>query len=150
VSDLLPAIRGQKISDAVEARLNTLTGVTVYRSEVATTPPTVANSGGRVAPYVVLYPAATTPTDDLDLADTTSDCSYAMQLTCVAGYSPDCEYLVDRVQALIFRWAPTVAGVAFASFRPPVGYQSGPVRRDQDVSPPRFWVPLQFVIPATT
>lgn len=149
--DTLPAIRTQLITDEVYDRLDTLTDVTVYRSEMPTHPPAaVGDPEGRVSSYVVLYPFGPKPTSETDLADQTKDMDYSMQVTCVAGYSPDAEYLWDRVHALIYRWSPTVTGVAFGGFRPPTGYQPGPLRRNEVVKPPRFWVPLQYVLITTT
>lgn len=143
------------LGDLAEARLKTLSGVTVYRGEVPGEPPVIQSGGrpdasGRVAPYVVLWPGAGRPSAEQDAADSRADLEWPFQLTCVAGYSADCERLVDRVDALIYRWAPTLAGFGFGSCKPPLGFDPGPIRKDEQVKPPRFYLPLQYVLPVTT
>ena len=137
-------IRQQLITDAVFTQLDTLTGVAVYRSEVPASPPLADGGGGRVGPYVVLWPFGGTPTRDQDLGDQTADVDYGMQVDCVAGFEADLEFLVDRVHALLYRWSPTIMGLAFGGLRPPVGYVPGAVQKNDAVNPPRFWLPLQF------
>ena len=144
-----PTIRQKLITDAVFARLQTLSGVAVYRSEVPSSPPRAPDGDGRVGPYVVLWPFGGVPTREKDLGDQAVDIDYGMQLDCVAGFETDAEALFDRVHALVYRWAPTVAGLAFGAFRPPVGYQPGAVQKNEAVNPPRYWVPLQYRIVAT-
>jgi hypothetical protein len=148
---VVPEVTRRLITDAVLARLQTLTGVAVYRGEVVDHPPALANDpDGRVGPYVILYPFGGTPGPEVDLGDTTVDLVYSCQVTCAAGYSTDCEYLTDRVHPLLFRWAPTVTGLVCGPLRPPPGFDPGPVRRDDQPLPPRFYVPLQFRSIVTT
>jgi hypothetical protein len=148
-------IRRQLITDAVVARVAALgSWLTVYRAEIrnpdgSTHLATLPNDD-RVSSYVVAYPYAGSPTGERDLGDTLVDLDYGIQLTCVAGYAADCEYLVDQVHPQMYLWTPTVTGLVFGRFRPPPGFDPGPVRRDPDVTPPRFSVPLQYRIPVTT
>lgn len=143
-------VRWKLITDAVIVRAQTLANVTVYRVEVNTEPPKIPNDPeGRVARYITIQPLLRGLGPNPDLGDTAVDLTYGFQATCVAGYAADCEYLVDQVDALLYRWIPAVAGLVFGAFRPPAGYQPGPVRQDNDVRPPRFWVPLQYQIVAT-
>jgi hypothetical protein len=142
---VVPEVDRRLITDAVFAQLETLTGVTAYRGEVPDHPPALTGDpDGRVAAYVVLYPFGGTPGPEVDLGDTAVDLVYTCQVTCAAGYPTDCEYLVDRVHPLLYRWAPAVAGLVCGPLRPPAGFDPGPVRRDDQPSPPRFYVPLQF------
>lgn len=143
------SIRSKFLTDAVLARLTTLVGVTVYRSEVDTSPPVLPDSG-RVGPYVVVYPFPGKPGQyGQDLGNTGDDLEYTCQLTCAAGFATDCEALVDRVHHLMYVWAPTIAGIVLGTFVPPPGYDPGPVRADTTITPPRFSVPLQYRLTAT-
>jgi len=147
----VPSLRAQLITDSVQARAQTLSGVTVYRSEVEDNPPRLSGDD-RVAPYLVLYPFPGNPGPAGDLGDTAVDLDYTFQATCVAGYSRDCEHLVDLVHPLYFCWTPTVTGLGpsqIGTFKPPPGYDPGPVRIDRTISPPRFSVPLQYRLTAT-
>lgn len=155
-------IRRKVLADLAEAHLKTLTGVAVYRGEITAStdtvhhPPVLTAPGGapdpsgRVAPYAVLYTGAGTRGLDHDVADAHDDLDWSFQVTCAAGYETDCGYLIDRVDGLFYRWAPTVPGLAFGRAKPPLGYDPGPIRRDETVTPVRFWVPLQYRLPATT
>lgn len=140
--------RQQLVTDAVIARLAT-TGFIVYRAEVATTVP-VQPATGRIAPYLVAYPFGKAGGPDPDLGDSTNDLTYTVQVTCVAGFSADTEYVVDQVNGILNRWTPTVTGMVCGTLRPPPGYDPGPVRPDYTVTPPRFWVPLQYRTTVTT
>lgn len=134
------------ITGAVMTRL---AGFTVYRGEVDPHPPTLPDSG-RTAPYVVVWPFGAKDGPDTNLGDTVTDLIYTGQLTCAGGFVEDCEYLAGQVDALMNRWIPALAGVVFGAFRPPPGFDPGPVQRDPDVLPPRFFVPLQYQVTATT
>lgn len=145
----MPSPRQQLVTDAVDARLASLSPtVDVFRGEVTASPDILPN--GRVKSYVVYYPFGPSDGPDANVGDTVTDLTYTCQITCVAGFEADCEYLVDQVAGLMNRWTPTVAGLVFGRFRPPPGYDPGPVRRDDTVKPVRFWVPLQYRITATT
>lgn len=154
----LAAVPRKKLGDLVEARAKTLAGVTVYRGEVPGKPPVIqtggaADSSGRVAPYVVLYTGAGTPSDELDVADAAVDLVWSWQVTCVAGYEADCGRLVDRVDELFYRWTPdrgAIDGLNFGRTKPPLGFDPGFIRRDEAVTPNRFWLPLQYLLPVTT
>lgn len=150
MTDTLPAIRTQLITQALETRLKTLTSVAVYTAEIPDHPPAMVDDvEGRVGPYCVIWPHGPRGPHDLDLADQSPDVDYSVQIDCVAGYADDAQYLWDRVSALIFRWSPTIEGVSFGGFRPPLGAQTGPLRPVNVIKPPRFWVPLSYMISAT-
>lgn len=146
----MPSPRQQLISDAVNDRLLTLApSIDVFRGEL-TTSPVIVPETGRVAPYLVHYPFGRADGPDPNVGDIVTDLTYTNQITCVAGFEADCEYVVDQVDGLMNRWTPTVTGLVFGRFRPPPGYDPGPVRRDDTVKPVRFWVPLQYRVTATT
>jgi hypothetical protein len=143
------SIRSQLITDVVFTRISTLApSVAVYRSEVVDNPPSLPGDD-RVGPYVVLYPFPGHPGPGGDLGGTADDLDYTCQVTCAAGYAPDCEHLVDRVHQLLYKWTPSVAGIVLGQLNPPPGYDPGPVRIDRTISPPRFSVPLQYRLTAT-
>jgi hypothetical protein len=160
VPDLLPAIEQRPITDLVLTRLRQLDGVAVYDGEIlnddgSTHPPAMSDQDPRVGPYVVWYPWGRRATGQYAVSMEETDLVYGGQATCGAGYRPDLEYLLDRVDALLNGWTPVPAdgvldGVAFGQFRRPIGFTAGSIRRDDDVSPPRFWLPDQFVCTATT
>lgn len=139
-------------TDAVLARLQTLTGVTVYDAEVPTDPPLITHADGtvdaaqRVAPYVVLFPLPGAPSADGDLADTDLDLVITWQIDAAAGYRRDLEHLIDRVDALLRRWAPAVDGCTVSGLRHPIGFAAGAIRPATAATPqpPRFWLPLQY------
>ena len=126
------SVSRKALADATVARAQALGGLTVFKGEVVD-PPLIQTGGvpdpsGRIAPYVVLYFGAGSPD---------------------AGYEDDCLNAIDRVHAQFFRWAPTVAGLIVGRLRPPLGFDPGTVRRDDDVNPPRFYLPLLFTLTAT-
>lgn len=149
-------ISRKALADALRAWLVAgLSGVTVYDGEVDPRPPVIQKNGhpdqsGRVAPYVVVYPSPGTPSDEADVADTYVDLVWTVQLTLAAGYSADLLNLIDRVDFLVYRWSPTFEGLATGRLRPPPGFDPGPIRRDDARTPPRSWVPLQYVLQVTT
>lgn len=144
------------VTDAVLARLRTLPHgnllgpeVTVYDGEVPDDVPVLADEGGRVAPYVVLYAAAAYDTDaGRDLADTNADATWSASLTVAAGYRQDAEETRDRVHAWLRRWAPAASGdldgLSLGALRPPLGFQPTRIRSDDDVQPPRFFGVLEY------
>lgn len=141
-------IRSQLVTDAIDARLRTLAGVTVYRGEVPDQPPRYPDSD-RVAPYVVHYPFPGNPGPGGDLAGSSDDLGYTTQVTCAAGFMEDCERLVDRVHQLLFHWSPTVANLVLGWLDPPPGFSPGPIRVDRSITPPRSSLPLQYRCVAT-
>ena len=133
-----------------------LPSVTVYRGEVPDEPPVITTNGqpdssGRVAPYVVLYVLGGSPNVEPDLGESNDDLATGLQLTVAAGYQEDLLHTVDRVHAHLFRWIPDLgAGVVSDRLRPPTGFDPGPARRDDQVRPPRFFLPLLYMLTPTT
>lgn len=141
----MPTISRRVLANTVEARVKTLTGVTVYRGEITSTPPTISADNLRVKPYVILHSASGRPGPEEDLCGDDADLVWSFQLKCVAGYSTDCDGLVDRVAALFERWWIPIDS-ALTSSRCRQLNDLGIANRDDDVSPPRFWFPLVYVI----
>lgn len=153
----MTTISRKVLGDLLDARLKTLTGVTVYRGEVPGKPPVIQTNGtpdpsGRTAPYVVFFSSPGTPgvDDEIDVADLHEDLLWSVQLICSAGYEADLDYLVDRVWGVLYRWSPEVDGLECGPMKPPPGYDPGPARRNDNVTPPRHWTPMQFQLPITT
>lgn len=142
------------ITDALWVHLSTEEGhpdLHWYDTEVDDHPPTLDNSD-RVAPYGVLYPFPGKPGDpsQQSLDWSAADLDYGCQITVAAGFRKDLEYAVDAVRAWVEGWSPTVAGVVAGQFRPPTGFDPGPIQVSRTISPPRLWLPLQYRLTATT
>lgn len=133
-------ISRKALSDAANARAQTITNCTVYLGE----PTNVPNTNGFVVPHVALYPGTGTPSDEQNQADTTEDLDWLLQVTVVAGYVDDLMALLTRVDAAFYRWTPTISGLVCGPLRPPLGFDPGPLQFDKDVTPHRPFLPLQY------
>lgn len=143
------------LSDALDARLKTLPGLTIYPGEVPDKPPLikvagVADPAHRVAPYAVTYPGPGISDVNPSMAPIPTDFLWDVQVTFAAGYKADLLHTLDRAVPLLQLWSPTVAGLTCGHLRPPEGTRLGPVRRDDDVSPPRFYVATVWELHVTT
>lgn len=136
------------LHDQTLTLLRTLGGVSVYDGEVGSRPPVIPDRTGRVRPYVVLYAGTGRRSGDDDLADVVSDAEPTFQTTAVAGYPPDLLYLFDRLVPLLERWAPDLASAVCSS--PRLVTDPGSVRRDDDTTPPRFYLPLLWRLTLST
>lgn len=112
-------------------------------------PPTKSATDLRVAPYFILEPGVGRPGDEVDLGDTLVDLDQPLTVRAAAGDIEDLLALIDRIDARLFRWAPTVDGVVCAPLRLPPGY-TPPLLLDQSVTPARHYSPLQYVLHANT
>lgn len=153
------------ITDQILARLTAgLAPVQVFDAElldrttgqpvtapVITGPDGQPDPSGRVAKHTVLYPWPGDPSTDADLADAHVDLDLIYQVNAIAGWRPDCEQLIDDVDAVLHRWAPVIEGAECSGMRPPVGFRPGAIRRidAERPAPPRFWVPLQYQLRIT-
>lgn len=156
----MAAISRRLLVGAVAARLGTITAATVYYGQVGrlvdgTTghePPAKSPTDPRVKPYVVLYPGAGTDGPDPDAGASAVDLTLPHQVTAVAGDVDDLLALVDRVDALLLRWAPSgpdFAGLHCGQLRRAPGV-AAPLLTDNAVSPPRLYTPLTYVHTTTT
>ena len=151
----MAGISRKALLDALEARLSGYSWLTVYPGEVTSPPPILGAADGtpdpygRVSTYAVLFPSPGTPNSDADLADAHQDLDWTVQISVVSGYLPDLLYGIDQMDGLLHMWAPVIDGIACDGLRPPAGYDPGPARRSDEISPPRFWVPMQYRLTAT-
>lgn len=134
------------VADQVLALLKTLTNVNVYDGEVAddegnrVAPP--SDLDGRVHAYAVLYAS---PGRELALIlDGTGDTLDAtFQVTCVGGDRTRALGCVEAVRSVL-----TGAWILDGTAMLTEVVDPGALRRDDDVSPPRFWAPLLFTVSA--
>jgi hypothetical protein len=61
-----------------------------------------------------------------------------------ASYALDVYALATRIDDALFRWAPEIENYLCGRCEPPLGFDPGPVRKDESVKPHRFWLPLQY------
>jgi hypothetical protein len=95
--------------------------------------------------YAVLYfaPGQSMPES---LADARTDWDGVFQVTCVGPTEEQCLWVVDKVRGALF--APlTVEG---RTVWRPEELGGPPVLRDDDVSPPLFYVPVQYRLHSTS
>lgn len=143
------AIDRKALADAVEARLrDQLPDVVGYQSE-AVDVPLAPGGDGRVVPYWVLHVAPGGPTTQVDLGDCGIDLEWPFQITCAAGEVADLQALMSDVDAVIYRWIPTVPGLVCGPCKPPLGFTGVSIQLDRSVSPHRPFVPLQYVTTIT-
>ncbi|MDX2749652.1 hypothetical protein PV413_03200 [Streptomyces scabiei] len=95
--------------------------------------------------YVVLY---FTPGQAVSesLADARTDFDCMFQVTCVAPTEERCLWLADKVRRALH--AP-VAVTGRTTWRPE-DLGGPPMQRDDDVSPPLFYVPIQYHLKSTS
>lgn len=125
--------------DAVWPLLDAVAGVNTYDGEVPKTPP--LDPDQRVAAYAVLYYSpGRRYASSLNGRQESIDGSF--QVTCVGGDPTRALWCVDRVNAALAGATVTIAG-ATRQVRA-VEADPGPLRRDDNVTPPRHYVPLRF------
>lgn len=155
------------LAQAVGTRLVGVTNATGYFGKVSAltglpgvvgtpdSPPPKSTTDPRVRPYFVVFAGAGTPgvagaEQETDLCDSFVDLTMPFQITAAGGDIDDVLALVDRIDALLFRWTPVVAGVQCGRLRPPPGYNPGPVLTDKDFTPHRLFTPLQYQLTTHT
>ena len=91
--------------------------------------------------YAAVY-ASPGESQSESLADRRTDFQTIVQVTCVGPDEERCLWLADKVRGAL--WGPlAVAGrVAFRAEE----MGGPPVQRDDDVTPPLFYTPIQFMI----
>ena len=151
------------IAAAIGARLAGVTNATVYYGRVGAPvpdtddatdfpadPPVKDATAGdmQVRPYLVLYPGPGGDGPDPSLGDPGGDLTFTVRITAVAAEADDLLALVDRIDAQLNRWTPTVDGAVCGRMRPPEGYRP-PFLIDRDVQPVRLYAPLEYVVVAT-
>lgn len=132
-------------ADGVWALLAAVSGVNSYRGEVVdasgnpATPP--ADPDGRSHPHAIFYPASgRVPTERL--GGGALNVNWSFQITCVGGDPNRAMWTVDKVRAALLYKRLTLDGAPTGCIYEDA--DTGPVRRDDDVQPARFFVPLVF------
>jgi hypothetical protein len=119
--------------DAVQAALETAT-LTVYLGGAPTSP-----NWSPPDKYAVLYPEPGEVVRE-SLADIRADFTTTFQITCVGGSMERALWVADRVRAALS--APLVVA-GRATWRPEE-LGGPPVQRDDDTTPPSWFVPVQY------
>lgn len=156
----MPApISRRLIAQAIGTRLVDVTHATGYYGQIGALnglpgvedtpagPPVKNDDDQRVRPYFVLEPGVGRPGTELDLGDALVDLDQPFTIRAVAGDIDDLLALIDRIDALLFRWAPVVDGFQCGPLRYPPGFVP-PLLPDSQVQPPRLFSPLQYVLTA--
>lgn len=125
--------------DAIEAALSEV-GLTVYTGGAPT-------SGGWTPPtqYAVLYPEPGQAMCE-SLADVRSDFEMGFQVTCIGASVERVLWVADRVRAAL-RLPLAVAGRSCWRAEEEGG---PPVARDDDVTPPQWFLPVQYRLKSTS
>lgn len=156
----MPILR-RPLALAVATRLAGVTNATGYFGQVGpmnglpgvtgtpADPPPKSTDDARVKPYFVMFPGIGLPGDEPDLGDTLVDLDWSFGVTVAGGDIQDVLALVDRIDALLYRWAPTVAGFQCGPLRYPPG-RDVPLLLDQAFKPVRHYAPLQYQLTAHT
>lgn len=149
-----------EVSDAVLDRLSSglstlVPQATVHDAEIpfGETTPLLKDSlgdvdpSGRVAPYVVYFGGTGGAiAGGEDLAETHQDLTHTLLLHAAGPYRRDVLNLVDAVTTLFYRWTPTIDGCSCSQLKPPPGYDAGAPRYNDTIQPPRYWLPMQYVV----
>lgn len=95
--------------------------------------------------YVAVY---TAPGESMSesLADRRTDFQTTVQVTCVGPDEERCLWLADKVRAAL--WGPLAVADRVAYRAEEMG--GPPVQRDDDVTPPLFFLPIQYMIRSTS
>ena len=129
----------RSVHASVWALLDAIAIVNTYDGEVPKTPP--SDEDGRAYGYAVLYDSpGRRHANALNGVQSSVDGSF--QVTCAGGYPERVLWCVDKVLAQMVGATVTVDGVA-RTIR--VREEDpGPVRKDENVMPPRHHLPLHF------
>jgi hypothetical protein len=130
------------------AVVTALTGLTVYDGEVDPAPPVMSDGSNRVRPYAVVYGSSGTPHPEDFNPGLLADLDWTVQVTVAGGYQPDTLQAVHAVRLLLQGVQLVVAGVACGPLTQV--NDPGPIRRDDDEVPPRFYMPLQYQLLAAS
>lgn len=143
---LLNVVERTPLLAAVEQRLAGLNQVPLFLGRAGDVPTVEGDPLGRAAPYLVLHPWLGNVSTEQNLAETTVDLEWGFQLTVASGFVRDTMAVVGDADALLHRWVlelPDEFDAVAGMLTPPPGYQPM-LLTDSDVSPHRFYVPLQY------
>lgn len=141
-----PQVDRLLLLQTVETRLATLpatTPLTMGYVEKPARVPTISPEG-HVQRYWVLHPFWGFPGREQDLEESTRSLEWTFQVTAAAAFKRDCLALAYDVDALLHMWEPATPAHSWGALRPPEGYDPGPPREDDDVTPIRWYLPLQY------
>lgn len=164
----MPAISRRLLLVSIGTRLATVSNATGYVGQIGAKnglpgvtstpndpPVKVPGTDLRVKPYFILEPGVGRPLPGEESAggpvDTFRDVDAPWTVRAAAGDVNDLLALVDRIDATLRGWTPDpgVAGVVAGPLAPQPGYQP-PLLVDNEISPPRFFTPLQYRLIAHT
>lgn len=135
----MTVVSTRAVHEPVWALLDGIFGVNTYDAEVPNNPP--LDPDGRVHAYAVLYMAPGRPTA-LTLDATQGSLFAGFQVTCVGGDPTRALWCLDKVRGALVGAFITVDGrehqITASEFDP------GTVRRDDDVTPPRHYIPDRY------
>lgn len=154
------------VAGQVAARLTAVANATGYYGQIGrplpgqslvaqggTIPPTPqpkSSTDQRVRPYFVAYPGALGDGPDTDLALCAIDGVLPFSITAAGGDVDDVLALIDRIEAALHRWIPTVSGLVCGPVEHPLGYTGAGVLVDRDISPHRLYAVLPYRLTVTT
>ena len=128
------------LADEVWNRLDALPAVNTYRGEIDGTPPT--DPDGRVHAYAIAYFGAGQP-QAMRLDGGARGLRWTFQVTCVGGDDVRALWCINEVRGVLLGVRVPV-GTGRVSGKVREVTDPGPLRRDDDVSPSRMYLPLQF------
>lgn len=102
----------------------------------------VMDGDGRARPYAAMYASAGNLSSQ-SLCGTSDFLDWPFQVTAAGGDPVRARRAIHRVRARLTGVELTAGGVKFRVVEEP-NYQPGPIREDRDVSPSRWFSPLQF------
>lgn len=153
------------VAAAIATRLVTVTNAVGYYGQIGrplpgqaltpagTIPPAPlpkSPTDQRVRPYFVLYPGALGDGPDTDLALCAVDGTLPISITAAGGDVDDVLALIDRIEAALYRWQPTIPGLVCGLVDHPTGYQGAALLVDRDLSPHRLYAVLPYRLTVTT
>jgi hypothetical protein len=130
------------LATAVLAALRTDLGVTMRLDVFDGDVKALTDSDGRARPYAALYPSAGN-LQSQSLCGTQEFLDWPFQVTAVGGDPARARRAIHRVRVRLSGVELSAAGTRFRVVEEP-NYQPGPIREDRDVSPSRWFSPLQF------
>lgn len=133
------------LRQAILARLQAIPNLRTYDGEVPDSPP--VDPDGRVHPYAVLYPTAGMRRDSA-LNTRQDHLDWGFQVTVAGGDAQRATWAVDAVLASLLDHRPAVAGLSTGPIR--LAGDLGPLRRDDEVHPPRHYLPLSLTVTAVS
>lgn len=151
------------VYDAIATRLVTVGNAAGYYGQLGRpltlTPPSgwvpdpvvkdEASGDMRVTPYFVVFPGAGTDVGDQPLCATDGGLGLDWFVTVAGGDVDDVLALLDRVDAALLGWAPTVTGHVFDLATRFPGSRS-PIIPDRTVTPERLFARPQYALSANS